>query len=431
MLIMCLFSLPMSKNHSKLIISSRTELSYVLLFLLFSLLSHSSSASDPFDALNAIDDVVTEAIQDHEFPGCQVLVMKNGQTIFDKSYGFLTYDSLQEVTGSTIYDIASITKVAATTYMIMSLYENGRIRLDDPIVCYLPEYLGSNKEKITVRQLLAHNGKLRSYLPFWEQTLEGDMLDPACDPLPITPFGIQPSQFMADSIKNWIISSPLGRFRGRSKYRYSDIGFMVLQQVAESASGQSMEQYLNENFYQPLALQNLMFNPLKKGVPFHLIAPTEYDLLFRFNQVWGEVHDRNAAILGGISGHAGLFSNSKDLAQLMNLMLTPELKFEEETIAVFTESHFQHNRRGLGWDRKNERISSFVSEDSFGHKGFTGTMAWVDPDEELVYIFLSNRVYPNAENRKLITNKTRERLQDIIYQSILLKRGELNHASSY
>ena len=377
-----------------------------------------TSVENPFTKLNKIDILVQEAISQRQFPGCQILVMKNSQPIFQRSYGFLTYDSIQEVTDRTIYDLASITKVVATTLMIMNLYEDNRLFLDDPISCYLDEFIGSNKAQITIRELLAHNGKLRSYLPFWEQTLKGNFLAPDC-PRPLNgEFSEIENKILTDSLNSWIIDSELGRFRGKSSYRYSDIGFMILKQVAESAADQGMESYLLQHFYQPLELKHVMFNPTRKGISYTDLAPTEFDILFRYEQVWGEVHDRNAVIQNGVAGHAGLFSNSTDLAQLMNVFLHPNEYMKYETISEFTKPHFKYNRRGLGWDKPNSKLMDGLAEESFGHKGFTGTMVWADPTEDLVFVFLSNRVYPNAENRKLITSRTRERIQEIVYDAI-------------
>ena len=370
-----------------------------------------------------IDEIVAEAIKEQQFPGCQVLVMQHGQVIMDRSYGFLTYDSLMRVNSQTIYDLASVTKVAATTIMFMDLYEKGYINLDDPISCYLSTYQNSNKENITIRQLLSHNSGLSSFLPLWEQTIGGDFLQENQQIPASTPYGHSLKDMVIDTLNQMILSSRMPGFRGKSRYRYSDIGFMILHQIAEQASGQSMEDYMAENFYQPLGLKTTLFNPTKKGMPLTQIAPTEYDLQFRNRQVWGEVHDRNAELFGGVAGHAGLFSNSRDLGKLMSMIvnqgeLNGQKYLSSNTIETFNKSYFDHNRRALGWDKPNPIASNKVSESSFGHTGFTGTMVWADPDKDLVFVFLSNRVYPNAENRKLITRNTRSRIQDVVYDAL-------------
>jgi CubicO group peptidase (beta-lactamase class C family) len=379
-----------------------------------------------------IDQIVSDAIREHQFPGCQVLVMQHGQVLLDRSYGYLTYDSLMQVHGNTMYDLASVTKVAATTIMFMDLFEKGFIHLDDPVSCYLPEYLGTDKEKMTIRELLSHNSGLRSFLPLWEKTIGGDFLDPESDEPPIIDtYGHVMGDIVMDTLKNLILKSQMAGFRGKSRYRYSDLGFMILHQIAENASGQTLEDYMSEQFYQPLALRHLMFNPTKKGIPFTQIAPTEFDRVFRQRQVWGDVHDRNAALFGGVAGHAGLFSNSKDLGKLLTMILNDGTLddhhyLSEQTIETFNHSYFAYNRRALGWDKPNSKVSSRVSASSFGHSGFTGTMVWADPEKDMVFVFLSNRVYPNAENRKLITSNTRSRIQDVVYDALAsIEKGRL------
>jgi len=373
---------------------------------------------------NNIHSIVADAIRQKEFPGCQVLVIHEGQTVVNEAYGFLTYDSLQEVTQNTLYDLASVTKVAATTLMIMDLYQYNIIRLDETVGCYLPEYEGSNKGDITIRALLSHNGELRPYLPFWWSSMKAEILNPDCEQeVQFGQYGHFTNQSIKDSVNNWILNSRLTRFRGKSRYKYSDLGFLLLQRIAESAAGKSLELYLAERFYQPMGLTQTHFNPARKGFPYTEIAPTEFDLNFRFRQIWGDVHDRNAAIFGGVAGHAGLFSNAEDLGALMRMFLDTYMGRENnwlstEVMRTFNQTYFEHNRRALGWDKPNERVSRYVSDLSFGHKGFTGTMVWADPTHDLVYVFLSNRVYPTRDNRKLITNRTRSRILDVVYEAL-------------
>ncbi len=366
-----------------------------------------------------IEQIVTEAIQEQQFPGCQVMVLHHGKAILNKAYGHLTYDSLTEVTTETLYDVASLTKVMATTLMVLELVDQKRIRLDDPISCYLEEYVGTNKEKITTRQLLAHNGQLKSYIPLWEKIFQSSF----CEEVSRGAYLDISHPILQDSLKTWIRESDLGTFRGSSKYRYSDVGFMILQQIAERVADQQMDVFLEENIYQQMALKNTLFNPAQSGVDRRGIAPTELDLHFRYEQVWGEVHDRNAFLFGGVAGHAGLFSNGEDLAMLTNLFLSEgkfrgQQIFTDEVVEESLRPHFYRNRRGLGWDRKHSKVSSYASENSFGHMGFTGTMIWADPEYDLVFVFLSNRVYPDAANRKLISKNTRSRIQDVVYEAL-------------
>lgn len=402
---------------SKLIISRTIVLGLMApIFILLSSFSPKPEEKLKTTLYDPIEQIVTEAIREKQFPGCQVLVLQKGQTIMNRSFGHLTYDSLIQVTNETIYDVASLTKVMATTLMVLDLVDRKYIDLDDPISCYLDEYVGSNKESITVRQLLAHNAGLKSYIPLWEKTFQssfcqdvnGEGIFDMTDPL------------LQDSLQSWIKESKPAKFRGRSRYRYSDVGFMILHRVAEQVAAQTMEDYLSENFYQPLGLAHTYFNPLKKGISLSHIAPTELDFQFRYKQVWGEVHDRNALLLGGVSGHAGLFSNAEDIGKLTDLFLQSRDAnlLSSEILAECLKPHFDRNRRGLGWDRKNSKVSEYVSERSFGHKGFTGTMVWADPEHDIVLVFLSNRIYPDAENWKLISKKTRSRIQDVVYEAL-------------
>jgi CubicO group peptidase (beta-lactamase class C family) len=236
-------------------------------------------------------------------------------------------------------------------------------------------------------------------------------------------YGMQPHPALRDSLYSWIRSSSVRKEAG---YRYSDIGFMILQNIVESVTGLTLDQYVHQNFYDPLNLQRTIFNPNRRQVDNYLIAPTEYDYYFRDAQVWGEVHDRNAAILGGVAGHAGLFSTAKDLAIVLQMILQEGeyggIKFfEKETLDTFNKYYFPGNRRGLGWDKPgdyNPSVSAFVSQESFGHTGFTGTLVWVDPTYDIVYIFLSNRIFPDSNNWRINKLETRRRIHDLIYKSL-------------
>jgi beta-N-acetylhexosaminidase len=371
------------------------------------------------EILQPIDAIVCGAIDEQAFPGCQLVIQRKGQTIFDRSYGHLTYDSLLEVTPNTLYDVASVTKVAATTLMVMDLFEKGFLELDEPIVCYLPELRGTDKERITLRQLLSHNAGLKSYLPFWEKALEYPYLfKPA-----LHGFGFVPGQSFLDSMRYWIGSSKLLKYKKTPPYKYSDVGFLLVQQILEEVSGESIEQYVAKNFYQPMGLKSMCFNPLVKGFSLSGIAPTGFDKDFRNRQIWGSVHDENAAILGGVAGHAGLFSTANDMAKLMSMVLQNgtyegQRYFKPSTVQAFTRQYFRDNRRALGWDTPHDKVSDKVGKHSFGHTGFTGTLVWVDPEHDLVFVMLSNRVYPDPENKKLMTLQVRSRIQDVVYDAI-------------
>ena len=233
---------------------------------------------------------------------------------------------------------------------------------------------------------------------------------------------------MLDTLRSFIVSSEL--IRNPDRYRYSDIGFMILHQIVERASGQTFDEFLEREFYEPMGLTQTGFNPIQNGVDVMSIAPTEYDQRFRNSLVWGEVHDRNAAVFGGVSGHAGLFSNVRDLAKMMSMFLNGgeyggRRYLSEEVLGTFNSRLFSNNRRGLGWDKKGGKYavaSSFASDQSFGHTGFTGTMVWADPEEDLIFVFLSNRIYPDAANNRISEYSIRKHMHDSLYESINLQR---------
>ena len=302
--------------------------------------------------------------------------------------------------------------------------------LTDPIGKHLQDFSGSNKSQVTIKQLLAHNGGIRSYIPFWKRAMRGDRLnsffyktreDEAND---VRSYGIEYHPSMRDSLESWLRKSDLTR--NPQKYLYSDLGYMILHMLVETVAQKPFDQFLSENFYEPMRL-NIGFNPGSKGISKTNIAPTEYDHLFREDQVWGEVHDRNAHIFGGVSGHAGLFSNATDLAKMMYMLSNDgyyagRQYLKKETLELFNARYFANNRRGLGWDKKDWRrdgASNQATDSSFGHTGFTGTMVWADPEKKLIYVFLSNRIYPDSKNEKLMELNIRTEIHDVIYESII------------
>lgn len=379
--------------------------------------------------LDSIDLLAQEMIQKMAAPGCQVLVAKDGKIVFERSYGYLTYDSLIGVAPHTLYDLASLTKVSSTLLAVMSLSESGQIHLDSTVSYYLPAYKNTNKEKITIREILAHNAGLPSYIPFWKRTLNLEGLetfyykDETARINDQRSYGIRPDPTLKDSLFSWIRTSGVSE---EHRYKYSDIGFMLLQNIVENITSLSIEDYVSYRFYRPLSLRRTFFNPLQKGMERHYIAPTEYDYFFREEQIWGDVHDRNAAILGGVGGHAGLFSTAGELAILYQMFLQDGRYdggnfLNPATISTYNRTYFENNRRGLGWDKPgnyNPNVSSLASKESFGHTGFTGTLTWVDPEHNLLFVFLSNRIFPDASNWKLNKLDTRRRMHDLVYKSI-------------
>ena len=393
------------------------------------------------DTLQLIDTLAHWAIRERATPGCQVVVARKGAIVFSKSYGYQTYDSLVPINNQTIYDIASVTKVAATTQAMMFLQERGAIKLDNKLSSYLSELYNTDKRNITIREALLHRAGLRSYVPFWQMTrnkyglhtelyrfsLETDFTTQIASGLYATPS-------LRDSIWSWTLASKMIKQRGKKLswkpaygYRYSDLGFYMLHRLIEQVTQQSIDVFMEQNFYAPLGLQTLTYQPLCKFSQGR-IAPTEEDKLFRNSLVRGTVHDEGAALCGGVAGHAGLFSNAHDLAVLMQMNLQDGYYggtryLQPGTVARFSTRQFNDSRRALGWDKPEYLhdggpTAPEASMDSYGHLGFTGTSVWVDPKYELVYVFLSNRVHPDARNTKLLTEGIRTKIQSVVYRAM-------------
>jgi CubicO group peptidase (beta-lactamase class C family) len=351
-----------------------------------------------FNIDRRIDSIVNAGIAAHAMPGCQVVVMHKGRVVLDRCYGHLTYDEgAPAVDDATVYDLASLTKPCATTLAMMKLVEDGKIAITDRLSTYLPYLNGTNKEGITIREVMSHCARLKAFDSYWQQTTD------------------------RDSLLRLVAASPLNT---KSGYLYSDLGFMLLSDMVMKVTGQSLDQYVYDNFYGPMGLTSTCFNPTSKT-----IAPTEVDSLRGL--ITGTVHDPNAYAMGGVSGHAGLFSNAREVALLMQMLLNGgELNghryLKEKTVATFTSRHFakQNNRRALGFDKQlftpsaSAQTCPEASQASYGHTGFTGTMLWVDPDYSLVYVFLSNRVHPSATPNRLAQMNTRTQIQSLLYNDI-------------
>lgn len=355
-----------------------------------------------------IDSIINNAIAAQAMPGCQLVVMHKGSVVMNRTYGHLTYDSAADtVSPQTLYDLASLTKVCATTLAVMRMVEQGELSINDRLSKYLPYLKGTDKECITVKEAMSHQARLRAYDAYWRKT--GNR----------------------DSIFQLIAESPLNVKEG---YLYSDLGFMLLGDVVEQVSGLPLDLYVREHFYHPMGLRRLGFMPREAGwMDLWHVAPTEVDSVRGL--LWGQVHDPNAAALGGVSGHAGLFATATDVANLMQMLLDGGVYegrryLKKETIALFTKRHFadKQNRRALGFDKQlftpsaSGQVCAAASQASYGHTGFTGTMLWVDPEAELVYVFLSNRVHPFSTPNRLAQMNVRTDVQAIVYEHIKKKR---------
>jgi CubicO group peptidase (beta-lactamase class C family) len=390
-------------------------------------------------ALNYIDTIVIEGLNAKAFPGCQVLIASESNVIYNKAFGKLSYDSnALNVENHHLYDLASLTKMLATTLAIMKLYEENAIGLNDHLGLYLPFLKGTNKEHIPIKDVLTHQAGFIPFIPFYKKALGQTFKDSTVFNRKLSAFySIQ----VADSLfihKDYeqeifkvIANSDLKK---PGEYVYSDLGFILLRKLVENISNQDFESFVNQHFYIPMNLGSIKFNPSQKNITKEQIAPTEFDSNFRNQTVLGFVHDPAAAMIGGVSGHAGLFSNANDIAVIMQMLLNGGTYgnvriLKTSTIDMFTKRQNKNSRRGLGFDKpetnpiKATPTSKNCSPLAFGHTGFTGTYAWADPKSKLIIVFLSNRVHPFAENNKLANLNIRTRIHDLIY--VVTKRKQV------
>jgi beta-glucosidase-like glycosyl hydrolase/CubicO group peptidase (beta-lactamase class C family) len=383
--------------------------------------------------LAKIDILAKKAILAKMTPGIQILVARKGKVIYQKSFGYQTYDSIAKVTNSTIYDVASLTKILSTLPNVMQLYDQQKINMETTLGTMLPIFSNSDKKDIRFKELLSHYAGLIAWIPFYKGTLDANSkpLEKYYKKNPNDQFSkkVADSLFIRndyhDTIMKMIIDSKLSL---KKEYKYSDFTFMILKDYVEQTTGKKLDVLSFENFYKPLGANNTMYNPLQK-VSKSDIPPTEIDTYFRHQTIQGYVHDMAAAMEGGVAGHAGIFSNAMDVAKIMQMYLQKgnygnHQYFSEKTFNDFNTCYFclEGNRRGVGFDKPQLGIEGptcgCASMTSFGHTGFTGTMAWADPEYEIVYVFLSNRTFPNDPKNTLSKENIREDIQKIIYEAI-------------
>ncbi|MBK8659134.1 MAG: serine hydrolase [Bacteroidetes bacterium] len=382
------------------------------------------------EKLRALDDVVQRAMAAKAFPGCQLLVAKEGKVIWNKSYGNNVYEINSPVKPAQLYDLASITKVAATTLAVMKLYEDKKIDLDKTIGDYVPLPTSATIKKLKLRDVLTHQAGLKPFFMFWKETT-GVHYERYYRKTPEGEFRVQVADSMfirSDYADTMWYKMATSEVETKPKYVYSDLDFYILQKVVEHVSGESLSAFITKHFYAPMGLTHLTYNPIQRFSRDRLL-PTENDSLFRRQLVWGYVHDQGAAMYGGVAGHAGLFGNSFDLAALFQMLLNHgryngHQLLQASTIKTFTARQSRISRRGLGFDKPEPDVSKAspcydgVPLSVFGHTGFTGTCVWADPTNQLIYIFLSNRVYPNSDNNMLVKMNIRTELQEVIYKAI-------------
>lgn len=381
-------------------VKNRNHMKVISLFLVILIVNSCCTKISKSDKFDEIDKLIISAIQDSVFPSAALLFGKGDKVIYCKAFGNYTYDtSSPKVKTNSIYDLASVSKVVGTTSAAMLLVDSGKLNLDDFIITYLPEFNNNGKDKITIRNLLVHNSGLSSFKRYYDKFSTGE------------------------EVINDIMNDKLNSEPGE-KFVYSDLGMITLQKVIEKISDQSLDKFLKENIFKPLEMNQTMYSPSKALK--NKCVPTEDDNFWRMRLLQGEVHDERAFMLGGVAGHAGLFSTVDDLSHFAlmmnnNGMFKGKRILSSKIIDEWTTKQSNQSDRGLGWDTKAlEGYSSAgikFSNKSFGHTGFTGTSIWIDKETKLFAILLTNRVHPTRANKKI--SKFRPLIHDAIYSSVL------------
>ncbi len=386
------------------------------------------------EKLKKIDSMANRAVKGKMTPGIQILIARKGQVIYNKNFGKHTYQGKNEVEFDDIYDVASLTKILATLPLVMELEEKGIVSLNSKLSSILPEYKGSNKENITIKSMLSHYARLRPWEPFYYHTLDTITKRPS----KIYYRGKKTAKFDIEVTKNLFLRSDYkdsinviikdSELLDRLRYRYSDFPYYILKKFIEGHYDKTLDMLVQDHFYQSLGANHTLYNPYHT-ISNKKIVPTEVDDYYRYQKVHGYVHDMGAAMQNGIGGHAGVFSNANDVAKILQMYLQKgyyggKRYLKAETIDKFNTCYYckRGNRRGVGFDKpqlgEEGPTCGCLSRKSFGHSGFTGTYAWADPEEEIVYIFLANRTYPKAGKNLLLKENIRTEIQRFIYEAI-------------
>ncbi len=411
-------------------------------------------------ALARIDSIVKKGIEAKAFPGCQVLILKDGRPIYDKNFGYYTYEETQKVKSTSMYDLASLSKTTGTLLAIMKLYDEGKINLTDKVSKYLSFLRGTDKGDLTITELLFHESGLPPSLLFYQLVIDENSYVPPFFTLKkdsVHTLQVDESTYACTSFKykkGWTSKTPsdvytlhvaedfylnkhfhevamqliAGTQLNAKKYVYSCVNFILLKEIVETITGTPMDVYLNKEYYAPMRLSHLAYLPLRTHKKEEVVPSVKNDFL-RGEIIQGFVHDESAAFMGGVSGNAGLFASAHDVAKIYQMLLNGgEIEgkrfLSKETCKLFTTTTSASGRRGLGYDKpipsnpKYSPCGPSTPYATYGHTGFTGTCCWVDPVNRLVYVFLSNRTYPDRWNNKLSKMDIRTNIQEVIYQSM-------------
>ena len=380
-----------------------------------------------------LDSVALSGIQKRAYPGCQIVAIKDGKMVYDKCFGNFTYGGGHKVQPDDLYDIASCTKIFASTLAIMKLYDDGLIDLNKTLADFFPYLKGNPHGKLKLIEIMTHQAGLKAWVPFFTVTVDENGPMPEFYSSQIDEshsVRVAENLYLINDYEDRIFDSVSKTALGRKKYLYSDMGFYYIPKIVKQITNQHIEDYLRQNCYYPMGLNHICYKPLNHFTR-EQIAPTENDTVFRRQLIWGDVHDQMAAMFGGVSGHAGLFANAHDLAALMQMLLNEGIYngvryLKPETVRYFTKAPFaasNSNRRGIGFDKLPlEKKGTCTASKSgsmkgFGHTGFTGSFVWADPANDMIIIFLSNRVYPDAEPNKLVKFGIRTALHDVLYEA--------------
>ncbi|GGD49039.1 serine hydrolase domain-containing protein [Muriicola marianensis] len=416
----------------------------ILLFILYGIFETAYSQNTEYKDFNSLsrkaDSIITFGILNEAFPGAQVLVAHKGEILFHKTYGYHTYDSLVPVQKNDLYDLASVTKILGTLPLLMKLVEEGRIDLDVPFSHYWKPWEGKkDKKDLTLRQILSHQAGLTPYIVFLNEVMENGTLKKRFVRSSATKrFGLQAYEdlWVRNTFENRVFRKiSRSEVKQEKKYLYSGLAFLLYPSLIEQITGHSFTYLHTKEFTFPMEIPSLGYLPSAKGFP-NPVVPTEFDSLYRKELVQGWVHDENASLFGGVSGNAGLFGTARDLFRFMQMYqnfgeLDGHRYLKEATVKEFTRVQYpdNDNRRGLGFDKPlldnaDQPLSEAYpapssSPESFGHSGFTGTFVWADPEYQLVFIFLSNRVYPSRTHRNLYELNIRVALHQLFYEHLI------------